>query len=200
MLNSHIVAYVSRCFEESRRRHIEPGYLLLSTGRVFEVEREEWFSSYESYADRLGAVLAHMESGKAADDFAEAVNAAGGAAIRTYYSAYLGELSPSPFVGGAAGAPGVIYVSAEKLMAERLPRLCAFRLLADELQAWNTWNTGGYYGGALYSSSEAYLRKEASESFGAFEPYAGDSLADYASEWLDLTAVELEEIRARFDD
>lgn len=67
MLNSHIAAYVSRCFEESRRRHIEPGYLLLSTGRVFEVEREEWFSSYESYADRLGTVLAHMESGKAAD-------------------------------------------------------------------------------------------------------------------------------------
>ena len=125
MLNSHTAAYVSRCFEESRRRHIEPGYLLLSTGRVFEVGREEWFSSYESYADRLSTVLAHMESGKAADDFAEAVNAAGGAAIRTYYSAYLGELSPSPFVGGAAGAPAALSTLPLKCLWRKDCRACA---------------------------------------------------------------------------
>ena len=56
MTKNAIQNMIREVFASSESREIEEGYLLLSTGRVFEVTREGWPFSYDSYEDRLGIV------------------------------------------------------------------------------------------------------------------------------------------------
>ena len=200
MTKNAIQNMIREVFASSESREIEEGYLLLSTGRVFEVTREGWPFSYDSYEDRLGIVEKCEDSDfEDVESRVKEINDNGGAAILLHYSDYSGEMQPYPWIN-ALGAPAIIYATKEMLAKERISRMAALRTLAAEIQDWNTWNRGNYYVCSIYQSAEAYLKHESENSAGYMAFYPGYSLATYAYEMLeDLTPEEVEEIRAKFD-
>lgn len=198
MLHAHAIDFVRRVFSANARRSFEPGYCLLSTGRVFALDREEWISSYDSYADRLGTVEIGEMSRKEVDEKAELINARGGLALPLWYSDRAGEAQPYPSDCPGAEA-GLIYAEKETLKEWHLTRTAALRMLAEEIQAWNAWNTGNFYTGSIYATAADYLKQNAAESFGFSEFLEGDSIASYASEMLSLTPEEVDEIAVMFD-
>ena len=192
------MAMIIKTFNEAEPRGIEPGYLLLSSGRVVDIHETVLGGIEFSELGALGRVEM-MEAGsrELCEKKADEINAAGGAAIPVY--SFCGNLSPTAYAAAVADRYGLIYAAPRDFSGEIIKQKSALKTLAREIQEFNVCERGAFYRAAIYSSAEDYLRHEPADTVTGLWFIGDESVADELKDYFDLTPDEFAEIQARFD-